>query len=33
MSTVTWHVETERLLLRPMSLDDLDAFAVVVGDP
>lgn len=33
MTTVTWHVETERLLLRPMSLDDLDAFAAVVGDP
>lgn len=33
MMSVTWHVETERLRLRPMSLDDLDAFAAVVGDP
>ena len=30
---VTWHLETERLQLRPMSLDDLDAFSQVVGDP
>ena len=29
---MTWHLETERLLLRPMELDDLDAFAMVVGD-
>ncbi len=33
MCRVTWHLETERLQLRPMSLDDLDAFAQVVGDP
>jgi RimJ/RimL family protein N-acetyltransferase len=30
---VTWTLETKRLLLRPMELGDLDAFAVVVGDP
>lgn len=30
---MTWHLETERLRLRPMSLDDLDAFEPVVGDP
>ena len=30
---MSWRLETERLLLRPMSLDDLDAFAEVVGDP
>jgi RimJ/RimL family protein N-acetyltransferase len=30
---MTWHLETQRLLLRPMELDDLDAFALVVGDP
>jgi len=33
MSRVTWHLETERLQLRPMSTDDLDAFSQVVGDP
>jgi RimJ/RimL family protein N-acetyltransferase len=31
--SVTWHLETERLRLRPMRDDDLDAFAAVVGDP
>jgi RimJ/RimL family protein N-acetyltransferase len=30
---VTWTLETDRLHLRPMELDDLDAFAAVVGDP
>jgi ribosomal-protein-alanine N-acetyltransferase len=30
---MSWHLETERLRLRPMSLDDLDALARVVGDP
>jgi RimJ/RimL family protein N-acetyltransferase len=30
---MTWHLETGRLLLRPIELDDLDAFALVVGDP
>lgn len=30
---MSWHLETERLLLRPMELDDTDAFARVVGDP
>lgn len=30
---MTWHLETERLLLRPMVPTDLDAFAKVVGDP
>ena len=30
---MTWTLETERLLLRPMELGDLDAFAAVVGDP
>jgi ribosomal-protein-alanine N-acetyltransferase len=30
---MTWHLETERLLLRPMDPGDLDAFAAVVGDP
>jgi ribosomal-protein-alanine N-acetyltransferase len=30
---VTWRLDTERLHLRPMSLEDLDAFAAVVGDP
>ena len=33
MSGVTWNLETERLQLRPMSLDDLDAFFEVVVDP
>ena len=33
MSDVTWHLETERLQLRPMSPDDLEAFSHVVGDP
>ncbi len=30
---MTWLLETDRLLLRPMETDDLDAFALVVGDP
>jgi ribosomal-protein-alanine N-acetyltransferase len=30
---VTWHLETERLLLRPMEQDDLGPFSEVVGDP
>jgi RimJ/RimL family protein N-acetyltransferase len=30
---MTWHLETQRLRLRPMSFDDLDAFHAVVGDP
>ncbi len=30
---VTWTLETERLLLRPMEMGDLGAFAAVVGDP
>jgi len=30
---VTWDLETERLLLRRMAPEDLDAFAQVVGDP
>ena len=30
---MTWTLETDRLHLRPMALDDLDAFAAVVGDP
>jgi RimJ/RimL family protein N-acetyltransferase len=30
---MTWHLETDRLAMRPLELDDLDAFALVVGDP
>jgi ribosomal-protein-alanine N-acetyltransferase len=30
---VTWTLETERLVLRPMEIGDLDAFAEVVRDP
>ncbi len=30
---MTWHLETDRLVVRPMALDDLDAFARVVDDP
>ena len=30
---MSWRLETERLQLRPMVPDDLDAFARVVGDP
>jgi [ribosomal protein S5]-alanine N-acetyltransferase len=30
---MTWHLETERLSLRPMTPLDVDAFAEVVGDP
>lgn len=30
---MTWHLETERLRLRPMEPDDLDAFHRVVSDP
>jgi RimJ/RimL family protein N-acetyltransferase len=30
---VTWHLETQRLELRPMEFADLDAFAKVVEDP
>ena len=30
---MTWHLETERLELRPMLPDDLEAFVKVVGDP
>jgi RimJ/RimL family protein N-acetyltransferase len=30
---VTWRIETERLLLRPLVPDDLDAFLPVVSDP
>lgn len=30
---MTWHLETDRLLLRPMVLGDLDAFHAVVSDP
>lgn len=30
---MTWDLETRRLHLRPMRLDDLDAFHAVVGDP
>jgi RimJ/RimL family protein N-acetyltransferase len=33
MRRVTWRLETERLLLRPMVPDDLDAFLPVVSDP
>jgi RimJ/RimL family protein N-acetyltransferase len=33
MSSVTWTLETERLLLRPMEPADVDAFSLVVGDP
>ena len=28
-----WHLATERLRLRPMVPEDVDAFAGVVGDP
>ena len=27
------HIETERLLLRPMREEDLDALAAILGDP
>lgn len=30
---MTWHLETERLRLRPMEPGDLDPFHVVVSDP
>jgi len=30
---VTWHLETDRLQLRPMSLADLDPLAPILGDP
>lgn len=30
---MTWHLETDRLRLRPMSLDDLDAVHRVLRDP
>ena len=30
---MTWHLETERLRLRPMVPEDLDAFHAVVSDP
>ncbi|HEY7477815.1 MAG TPA: GNAT family N-acetyltransferase [Actinomycetota bacterium] len=30
---MTWRLETERLDLRPLTPEDLDAFALVVGDP
>ncbi|HYJ60224.1 MAG TPA: GNAT family N-acetyltransferase [Actinomycetota bacterium] len=30
---MTWHLETERLVLRPMTHDDVDALAAVLGDP
>ena len=30
---MTWHLETERLALRPLVPDDLDAFLPVVSDP
>jgi RimJ/RimL family protein N-acetyltransferase len=33
MRGVTWHLETERLRLRPMDVGDLDAFLAVVSDP
>ena len=33
MRAMTWHLETDRLQLRPLVLDDVDAFARVVGDP
>jgi RimJ/RimL family protein N-acetyltransferase len=33
MRPVTWHLETERLILRPMAQDDLEAFLPVVSDP
>ena len=32
-AAVTWHLETERLELRPLVPDDLDAFVEVVKDP
>jgi RimJ/RimL family protein N-acetyltransferase len=33
MRPVTWHLGTERLVLRPMVPADLDAFLPVVNDP
>ena len=33
MRRMTWRLETERLLLRPLVPDDLDAFLPVVSDP
>lgn len=30
---MTWDLETDRLLLRPMDPHDLDAFAEILGDP
>lgn len=33
MRRVTWRLETERLFLRPMASDDLEAFLRVVNDP
>jgi RimJ/RimL family protein N-acetyltransferase len=30
---MTWHLETERLRLRPMEVDDEDALLAVLGDP
>jgi RimJ/RimL family protein N-acetyltransferase len=30
---VTWHLETERLQLRPMEVGDADALLLVLGDP
>ena len=30
---MTWHLETDRLLLRPMVPGDLDGFLPVVNDP
>jgi ribosomal-protein-alanine N-acetyltransferase len=33
MTGVTWNLSTERLRLRPMTLDDLEPFFAVVSDP
>jgi len=30
---MSWHLETPRLVLRPMALSDLDALAPILGDP
>jgi RimJ/RimL family protein N-acetyltransferase len=33
MPAVTWHLESDRLRLRPMSLADLAALTTILGDP
>jgi RimJ/RimL family protein N-acetyltransferase len=33
MPSVSWDLETERLRLRPLEPDDVDALALVLGDP